>query len=128
MTIYFISPYDPSINDATYKSDLHIEPDEYKERLLSDWPGTTFLPPAIPEILLTWTLPSKEEGFAGMYGELNNDHQTVAFGFDVDFILWHRRLISAAYRLFLYNESSWKGVELKIEMTTNDIFNLACTI
>ena len=125
MSTFFISPYRPEERDAMATkiirktSDLRIDLVEYKALLLERWPGiSVYSPPQY--VLLEWVFPVTREG-AGPVGGLENN-QTVFLDTPFDeFFLWHRTIIPAQYQLFLFHEGSWDTLELKPEITLEEI-------
>lgn len=125
MALFFISPYRPEERDAMATkiirktSDLRIDLVEYQALLLERWPGiSVYSPPQY--VLLEWVFPVTREG-AGPVGGLENN-QTVFLDTPFDeFFLWHRTIIPAQYQLFLFHEGSWDTLELKPEITLEEI-------
>ncbi len=111
---FFIGPFDPALwefgdPDPMPTSELHIEPAEYETKLLERFPYAK----RYSKDIWSWSLD--EHDTPGIYLLLHEDWQYVSFGLGanfVDFILWHRRMIPARHKLFLFNSSSWSSLEL----------------
>lgn len=125
MATFFIAPYRPKERDAMATKiirktiDLRIDPVEYQALLLERWSGISVY--SRPQyVLLEWVFPATREG-AGPIGGLE-DNQTVFLDTPFDeFFLWHRTIIPAQYQLFLFHEGSWDTLELKPEISLEEI-------
>jgi hypothetical protein len=119
MTTFFIAPFEPA-NWDTARSNLEIDPKVYKQQLQEEFPETEFY--EISGVhLLEWSIPSASQG-ARIGGALHSDRQIVSLDTPVEkFFLWHRTVIPAKHRLFLFNESSTDSLELKSGTTLEDI-------
>ena len=128
-TSYFIGPIDPNAwsEDEVDKrpvSDLEIDPDFYYTEFQKRWPfAQIFRATASENYVLSWTLDRENE--LGSEGGLQSDLKHVSFQFgndSIEFILWHRALISSEYVLYLFNSSSFpKYLILTSKITAQDI-------
>jgi hypothetical protein len=106
---FFILPYDPALfaddNSANHPSiDLCIEPQGFSDLMFARWPDATVYarPNGEPE---TWTIPNA----VGMRVHLQDSLQVVSFEgwleeVMLDFVLWYRSVMPAAYDLWLLSE------------------------
>jgi hypothetical protein len=121
-TRFFIAPYKPTEWEEA-SSDLRIDPQEYREKLLERWPDAeTYLTLAGPYSLLEWQLFQRDE--FGLSGALMKDRMTVSFDAHLEFIkyiLWYRAFVPASYQLFLFNSSSLESFELKSSVTGQEL-------
>jgi hypothetical protein len=125
---YFITALDPQVwrylDEVSLKatSDLSIDPETYKQELLSRWSDAEVWTFKGSLMLLEWTLYH-----TGMDGNLHPDKQTVAFRAGkglVEYVLWHRAVISPTYTLYLWAENSWgKALDLHIDTTAEEVVN-----
>ena len=123
MTTFFIAPYEPQ-KWETAKSDLRIDPNWYRERLLEKWPEVLFFKTSPNVYLLNWELSISPgpTGSVGGIGGLQTNQQIVSMSTPFEeFFLWHRQIIPGQYRLYLFNDSSWDSLELTADTTIEDI-------
>ncbi len=119
MTAFYIAPFTP-VNWETVNSNLKIDPVWYKKYLSNDWMGVKFYDD-IKVWQLAWDIPVTISG-SFVYGMLHNDLQIVSLDTPhEEFFLWHRNIISGNYELYLFNDSSPKFLELKLNTTIEDI-------
>jgi hypothetical protein len=119
MTSFFIAPFKPA-EWETAKSDLKIDPEVYRQQLQEAFPGTKFYKTS-GDFLLRWGLPTSMQG-AHIFGGLHGDGQIVSIDTPYEaFFLWHRTVVPAKYKLFLFNASSTDCIELKPGATLDDI-------
>jgi hypothetical protein len=123
MSTFFIAPYQPSEWESA-RSKLRIDPETYREKLLERWPETEFLDPS-EGLLLEWSLyEMNSEGIRvplGL-GALHADHQVLSMNTPVEeFFQWHRQIVEAEHRLYLFEGGSAKNVELKQGLTLEEI-------
>jgi len=120
MTTFFIAPYEPQ-RWETAKSDLQIDPDWYRKRLLERWPGIVFSKISPEDYLLEWGIPVSTAG-AAIHGGLQTNQNIVDLDTPFEeFFLWHRQIIPGQYRLYLFNDSSWGSLELTVDTTIEEI-------
>ena len=129
MTTFFIAPYEPSEDpadweDLRHRSDLSIDPEEYRQLLIERWPSTTFFQRSDISPL-EWEIRVEEPDQSGAYGTigmLHGDLQVVSVETPFEeFFLWHREIISNEHRLFLFNDSSYESLELTEQTTLREI-------
>jgi hypothetical protein len=115
---YFIAPYEPEKwREST--SDLQIDPEEYLDLLARDWPDIEFYNPQAP-VLLSWSIP--DPGGGRITGGLQDNRQVVWLDIPhEEFFLWHRTVIPAEHRLYLFAASSTSSLELTETTTYQDI-------
>jgi hypothetical protein len=123
MSAFFITPYLPSEWESA-SSELMIDPETYREKLLERFPETEFLEPD-ESMLLEWSLYEiNSEGVRmplGM-GALHADHQVLSMNTPVEeFFQWHREIIDAEHRLYLSEGGSGTSVELEKGVTLEEI-------
>lgn len=119
MTAFYIAPYHPG-NWTSAKSDLRIDPDWYKKCLSDNWIGIKFYSDE-KSIPLAWDTPTAYSGVF-VYGILHNNLQVVSLDAPFEeFFLWHRKIISNKYDLYLFNDSSPNKLKLISEITIEDI-------
>lgn len=119
MTAFYIVPFPPG-NGKSPDSDLKIDSTWYKKHLLADWIGVKFYDDA-QEASLAWDLPvTVKDPF--IYGILHPDLQVVSLGTPYeDFFLWHRRIVPANYKLYLFNDSSLSSLELTLDTNFDEV-------
>ena len=123
MTTFFIAPYEPK-EWKTSQSDLRINPDWYRARLLEKWPYVIFFDTSPNVYLLNWELSITQDpsGSVGGIGGLQTNQQIVSMSTPFEeYFLWHRQIIPGKYRLYLFNDSSWDSLELTADTTIEDI-------
>lgn len=128
-TSFFISAIDPSVWDSVQDdngnpiSDLKIDAELYESELLKKWCFAKIIRNTSEHYVLWWTLDL--ENSPGPEGGLQADFQTVSFKYHkvfVEFVLWHRELISPSYPLYLFNDSSFPfHLVLTPETTTQEV-------
>ena len=124
-TAYFIGPISPGASQADESSPatpraFQLDPQDYARKTRSRWPHSKQGQGADQ---FTWWL---DEPYArGIEVMLHDDWQHVSIrGRDVnfvDFILWHRSLIDAAYPLYAYNISNMQELALQADTTRQQI-------
>lgn len=119
MTAFYIAPFAPH-NDNVYHSDLKIDSAWYQKQLLDEWTGVKFYHPT-PEASLAWDLPGTLKDYF-IYGILHQNLQVVSVDTPYEeFFLWHRRIIPTNYKLYLFNNSSLRSLELKLNTKIDEI-------
>jgi hypothetical protein len=124
----FIAPFEPPTDPATWDrllatSDLTIDPAEYQASLQNDWPLARFLSSSGASTL-EWYLYERKGKFVvpGGLGTLQTNRRIVTLEPpNIDFCLWHRSIISAEYRLWMFTSASWSHLEIRHDTTRNDI-------
>ncbi len=125
-TKFYIAPYKPS-DWENQGSDIKINSDHLQDAINTRWIAATFKDKNLDRFYeLEWRLPPENNSFAGLWGGLRKDMRTVEFDTGpkrsfIDFILWYRSYISSQQVLYLFNSSDLKSLELKTEVTEEDI-------
>ena len=125
MTTFVMAPYKPSEWQSNISiSDLRIDPAIYMEQLLKKWPNAQLLHTSA-NFPLQWILYT-ESGAHSLdsrgVGSLHSNLQVVYLDTPYEeFFLWHRSVIPARYRLFLFNVSSLDSLEITSNMTMEDL-------
>jgi hypothetical protein len=118
MTTFLITTRVPAQHEEAV-GDLRIDPATYRAQLVERWPHTQFK--EAPGFPLQWILYTRsEEGVevAQGIGKLHNDLQTVTVDTPYEeFFLWHREVVPPRQRLFLYDLSSMRSLELTVDIT-----------
>jgi hypothetical protein len=122
----FIVPINPG-NWKNSHSDLKIDPQELQIALQTQWPETEFSKSSPDSTyVLRWTFYHKGE--LSYLAGLQSNQQFISFGLDtyfVEFSLWYRAFVPAAYSLFLvfsaFPETDY--LELSVSTTRSDIEN-----
>ena len=108
------------------ESDLKIDPEDYKQKLITRWKGITFYEsPATDEPLL-WSLPADKPGAAGALASLLDNMQSICSGYDphlAEFAIWHRSVIPGKYQLYMRVIRTEEALELTAETTIEDIYS-----
>lgn len=112
---YLISPME--------ECNLVIDPEDLWQRILLQWPHAQREKPIPGEtVLLRWTI---EFGTRRLLGALFDKGDCVQAGDSpeeaAEFARWLRSIISAQYRLWLYDDTFNTSVELTSEMTKDQI-------
>lgn len=116
MTTFFIVPFEPTEWETT--SELLIDPEWYRERLLEKWPKTQLLDPTSDWHVLQWSICAKD--WRGPISGLQKNLQIVSMSAPfIDFIVWHRNLIPSQYVLYLTSDSSEEYLQI-LEKTTKE--------
>jgi hypothetical protein len=127
LTIFFISPYkpidDPEKCALRIASDLKIDPKYYRRQLFKDWPMVQFIRTSnIASLQWIIRIPSAEGFVEGTIGMLHQNLQVVSFDTPYEpFFLWHRQIVDSRHRLYLSNSSSMDYMELKPDVTVEEI-------
>jgi hypothetical protein len=110
--------FSPEILPDIRESDLIIDIDEYRERLIRDWGRVRFEPLAV----LEWVFETESlKMFRGPY-EIHSDYSTLSMDRpDGEFALWHRSVIPERYRLFITGENTGKAIELTMQTSLEDL-------
>ena len=123
MTSYFITPFDPNINQKwdMKNIDLVIDSEYYRQQLLLKWPETKIIEPAGDMSLqwVLWNILKNGQLESCGIGDLHKDKQIVSIDTPYEeYFLWHRIIVPSRYQLFLFNESDiTKTLELKPDIT-----------
>lgn len=128
MATYFVAPFQPVRDPATWEelmhlSNLTIDVDSYKGQLVAQWPQTKIHPNVGGEILL-WTLFEAEANSIACrgIGTIQSNRQIVTFDSPyVDFFLWHRTMIPQEHRLWLFKDTSWNNLEMRSDTLWEEI-------
>jgi hypothetical protein len=129
MTSFIIAPYPPIDDPSKWDelsslNDLKIDPNKYREEMKNTWPMVEFFSTS-NKIPLQWmiNIPNADTaGIEGTIGMLHSDLQVVSFDTPYEpFFLWHRQFIDIKHKLYLFNTSSWKYLELKVNTSLEDI-------
>lgn len=131
----FLAPFEPPTDPATWNrllaaSDLTIDPVDYQAALQNDWPLIRFLhsPGAsTPE----WYLYEQKGKFVipGGFGTLQTNRRIVTLEPpNIDFCLWHRSIIPAGYRLWLFTSASWNHLEIQPDTIRQDILQFLMAV
>jgi hypothetical protein len=120
---FLITTRNPRYDVADYSRPL--ESDGYAGALLERWPLVRIVfPPPNRTSLLQFELPSEDGG--GLLGTLHSDEATVAFTIYImeqalDYIIWHRGLVSRNIPLFFLDEGMDVVEELHRETNRTEI-------
>jgi len=123
---FFIAPYKADEWEGN-KSDLHIDPEWYREHLEKDWSGIKFYDidkvyhSKNPGIEMLWGL--LEPNAARIIGKLHNDKKVISLdNCYEEFFVWHRSIISSKFQLYLFSSSSLNSFELSPKVSVEDIW------
>jgi hypothetical protein len=113
---YIVSPLE--------ETDLHIDIEQFVEKLRAAWPGVQVQESSSTEdpFVIHWSLEEKKHRLLGsLYGNLHSILIEALAPDATRFALWYRTLVPNKYKLFLYDEGFNEHVELTTTSTETQV-------